>query len=152
MVTGIALAAVAAVIGGLLVAAQGPIYARLSAGLNRDPLIAVFLAFMTASVATGALVALSGRYRSASVSALASLPPWVWLGGLLGACHVVISMEAIPLLGAVAFLSLVIAGNLIGAAVYDYVGAFGLPQRPLVWKRVAGLSLVLLGAVVTLRS
>ena len=82
-----------AFVGGMLVAAQGPIYARLSAGLNRDYLLAVFLAFSTAAVLTGALALLSGSFRSLSVATLSHLPLWVWLGGVFGAIHVVISMQ-----------------------------------------------------------
>lgn len=152
MSPGLLLAGIGAVIGGMLVAAQGPIYAKLSEELNRDPLAAVFLAFLTATVATGLLVFGLGNWRSISASNLTSLPPWVWLGGLLGACHVVISMQAIPLTGVAAFLVLVIAGNLIGAAVYDHVGAFGLTARPFSSTRLMGLVLVVVGVLVTVRA
>lgn len=83
MSPGLLLAGIGAVIGGMLVAAQGPIYAKLSEELNRDPLAAVFVAFLTATVATGLLVFGLGNWRSISASNLTSLPPWVWLGGLL---------------------------------------------------------------------
>ena len=88
--------AVLAFVGGMLVAAQGPIYARLSAGLNRDFLLAVFLAFSTAAALTGALAFLSGSLRNLTVTTLTHLPLWVWLGGVFGAIHVVISMQSIP--------------------------------------------------------
>jgi transporter family-2 protein len=137
-------------IGGMLVAAQGPIYARLSEGLNGDSLAAVFLAFLSATVVTGLLVLGVGNWRS--ISGLARLPYWVWLGGLLGACHVVISMHAIPLVGISMFLVLVISGNLIGSAIYDHFGAFGLVSRPFNVLRLAGLVIVLVGVLVTLRA
>lgn len=146
------LAGMSAVIGGMLVAAQGPIYARLSEELNRDPLAAVFVAFLTAAMATGLLVVGFGSWRSISLPALASLPSWVWLGGLLGACHVVISMQAIPVTGVAAFLVLVIAGNLIGASIYDHFGAFGVTERPFGAGRLTGLMLVLIGVLVSVRA
>lgn len=152
MSAGLLLAGVAAVIGGMLVAAQGPIYARLSEELNRDPLAAVFVAFLTATVATAVLVVGSGSWRSICAPVLTSLPPWVLLGGLLGACHVVISMQAIPLTGVTAFLVLVIAGNLIGASIYDHFGVFGLAERPFGIGRLIGLMLVLTGVLVTVRA
>ncbi len=146
------LACTFAALGGMLVAAQGPIYARLSEGLSRDPLVAVFLAFLTATGATGLLVFGLGDWRNLSMSNLSLLPGWVWLGGLLGACHVVISMKTIPVLGASLCLVFVIAGNLIGGAVYDQMGAFGLDRQPLTVTRLIGLGLVLAGVVVTVRS
>jgi len=120
----------------MLVAAQGPIYARLSEGLRGDSLAAVFLSFLSATLVTGLLVVGAGNWRT--ISGVANLPPWVWLGGLLGACHVVISMHAIPLVGISAFLVLVISGNLIGAAIYDHFGVFGLAPRPFTASRLAG--------------
>lgn len=145
-------AGISAVAGGVLVAAQGPIYARLSKELNGDPLAAVFIAFFSATMVTGLLVAALGSWRSMSLSILASLPAWVWLGGLLGVCHVMISMRAIPVTGVTAFLVLVIAGNLIGASIYDHFGWFGVPEKPLGIARLAGLMLVLIGAAVTVRA
>jgi transporter family-2 protein len=146
------LACLSAAIGGMLVAAQGPIYARLSAGLNHDPLAAVSVAFLTATIAAGFLVVGLGNWRSITTASLGSLPRWVWLGGLLGACHVVISMQTIPRIGLGAFLVLVIAGNLIGAGLYDHFGAFGMTPRPFTAVRFAGLTIVLIGALVTAKT
>ncbi len=150
MPSGFIVACLGAAIGGMLVAAQGPIYARLSEGLRGDSLAAVFLAFLSATFATGLLVLGAGNWRS--MSGLANLPPWVWLGGLLGACHVVISMHAIPRVGVGTFLVLVISGNLVGAAIYDHVGAFGLVARPFTMVRLAGLVTVVVGALLTIRA
>lgn len=131
--------------GGLLVAAQGPIYARLSEGLGRDYLLAVFLAFSTAAIVTGAMALASGSFRNLSAATLGSLPAWVWLGGMFGAIHVVISMQSIPVLGVTLFLVIVITGNLVGAAVYDHFGAMGLAERPFSLTKALGLALVILG-------
>ncbi len=141
-----------AVVGGMLVAAQGPIYAKLSGELNRDPLAAVFVAFLTATLAIGLLALVSGSWRSISATVLLGLPSWVWLGGLLGACHVMISMRAIPVTGATAFLVLVVAANLIGASIYDHIGAFGLEERPFGMARLLGVMTVLVGVVITVKA
>ena len=119
MQTGVILLGGLALFGGFLVAAQGPIYARLSEGLGRDHMTAVFLAFLTATIALGILVLATGRHRTLVPGDLIRLPYWVWLGGLFGAIHVAISMQTIPVLGVSAFIVIVVAGNLIGAAVYD---------------------------------
>ncbi|MEL6465651.1 MAG: DMT family transporter [Pseudomonadota bacterium] len=143
--------AVMAFAGGMLVAAQGPIYARLSAGLNRDYLLAVFLAFSTAAALTGALAVLSGSFRSLTMTTITHLPLWVWLGGVFGAVHVVISMQSIPALGVTLFLVVVVAGNLVGAAIYDHIGAMGLEVRSLSWTKGLGLLLVIAGVGIVVR-
>jgi len=124
----------------------------LSEGLNRDPLAAVFVAFLSATVATGMLVLATGNWGSLSVVGLVALPPWVWLGGLLGVCQVMISMRAIPLLGVSVFLVMVIAGNLVAAALYDHFGVFGLAPRSFTRMRLGGLIIVVVGALLTTRA
>jgi transporter family-2 protein len=151
MSAGATILGAAAFIGGMLVAAQGPIYARLSEGLGRDYLVAVFLAFLTATLATGVLVFATGHHRAITVAAISGLPLWAWLGGLLGATHVLISMQAIPVLGVTLFLVIVVTGNLAGAALYDHVGAMGLSPRPMSWVRASGLVLVVLGVAIAAR-
>ncbi|PWJ21599.1 DMT family transporter [Jannaschia seohaensis] len=134
-----------AVLGGMLVAAQGPIYARFSLGLGRDHLLAVFLAFATATLVTGLFAFVSGSLRALTVVTVLSLPWWVWLGGLLGVVHVVISMQTIPMLGATLFLVLVITGSLLGGALYDHFGAIGLAERPFSTTKAFGLAMVIVG-------
>jgi transporter family-2 protein len=129
----------------MLVAAQGPIYARLSDGLGRDHLLAVFLAFLTATCATGVLACLAGSFRNLTMPSLIALPPWVWLGGLFGAIHVVISMQSIPMLGVTVFLVLVVTGNLVGAAIYDHWGVMGIAERPFSLPKAIGIGCVILG-------
>ncbi|MDU8914100.1 DMT family transporter [Aestuariicoccus sp. MJ-SS9] len=141
-----------AFIGGMLVAAQGPIYARLSEGLGRDPLLAVFLAFATAALVTGAMAFVAGSFRNLTVGTLGGLPLWVWLGGVFGAVHVVISMQSIPVLGVTAFLVIVVTGNLFGAALYDHLGAMGLAARPFSLAKALGLLLVILGVCIVARA
>lgn len=137
-----------AFLGGMLVAAQGPIYARLSDSLNRDYLLAVFLAFATATAATGTLALIAGSFRNLTIAVLVSLPPWVWLGGLFGAIHVVISMQSIPVLGVTLFLIIVVTGNLVGGAVYDHLGAMGLEVRSFSVAKGIGLILVVAGVTI----
>ncbi|AML51049.1 DMT family transporter [Falsihalocynthiibacter arcticus] len=134
-----------AFLGGILVAAQGPIYARLSEGLGRNYLLAVFLAFTTAAFVTGIMALATGSFRGLTTATLTGSPLWVWLGGMFGAVHVVISMQSIPVLGVTLFLVIVVTGNLVGAALYDHIGAMGLVGRPFSLGKGLGLALVILG-------
>ncbi len=134
-----------AFVGGMLVAAQGPIYARLSDGLSRDYLLAVFLAFATAAGVTGVMAVGFGSFRNLTFATISALPLWVWLGGMFGVVHVVISMQSIPVLGVTLFLVVVVTGNLVGAAIYDHLGAMGLAERPFSSAKAFGLLLVILG-------
>ena len=52
-----------AFLGGMLVAAHGPIYARLSEGMGRNSHLAVFLAFATAALVKGVIAVVTGSFR-----------------------------------------------------------------------------------------
>jgi transporter family-2 protein len=152
MPANLALFAAFAFFGGMLVAAQGPIYARLAEGLGRNYLLAVFLAFTTAALVTGLMALASGNFRGLTVGMLTGLPRWVWLGGMFGAIHVVISMQSIPALGASLFVVIVVTGNLFGAALYDHLGVMGLAERPFSAAKALGLVLVILGVGLVARA
>jgi len=143
--------AAAALVGGLLVAAQGPIYARLAAGLANNALAAAFLAFFTATICLALVLVASGAGRP-QPSVIAKLPFWVWLGGLFGAYQVVVSMTAVPQLGATLFIMLVVVGNMLGGALYDQFGMFGLERRPLTVGSLLGIGLAVLGVLIKVRS
>lgn len=152
MLAAIVMFGVLAFLGGILVAAQGPIYARLAEELGRNYLLAVFLAFATAALVTGFMALVTGSFRGLSAATLSGLPIWVWLGGMFGAVHVVISMQSIPVLGVTLFLVIVVTGNLAGAALYDHFGAMGLTARPFSLTKAFGLALVVLGVGMVARA
>ncbi|MEM7438620.1 MAG: DMT family transporter [Pseudomonadota bacterium] len=82
-----------------------------------------------------------------STAQLASLPWWVIFGGLIGVSVIVGSAAIAPATGAAAFFVCLIAGQVVGSAVVDQIGAFGMPRQPISLMRIAGLGLVVLGVV-----
>jgi len=84
-------------------------------------------------------------------SVLAALPWWSVLGGFVGVGIVAGAAALAPITGAALFFVCLVAGQLMGAALADHIGAFGLPVRSLSWTRMAGLGLVLLGALLVNR-
>ena len=46
-----------------------------------------------------------------------------------------------------AMISLIVAGQVLSSMVFDRFGLLGLPVRDITWIRVAGATLLLLGAV-----
>lgn len=134
---------------GMLIASQGAINGRLSGGLG-GPLQAALVSF---SVGWFALLALNLAFgnRLPSVSAMAGLPWWVWIGGLLGAVMVASSATAVPKIGVAAWVSAVIAGQLIAAVAYDHFGAFGQVIRQASPMRILGVVFLGLGVYLVRR-
>lgn len=80
---------------------------------------------------------------------LLSLPWWVLIGGAAGALFVLGGIMAAPRLGVAVFFTCVVLGQVIGAAILDQFGAFGLDRQPISWSRLLGILLVVAGAAIT---
>lgn len=74
-------------------------------------------------------------------------PWWLWIGGVLGAVYVISAAALTPKLGAAGFLVLVVAGQMVAAVLVDHFGLMGLTPRPVTLARLAGVALILIGAV-----
>ncbi len=88
-----------------------------------------------------------------SVSGLADglrAPPWMWLAGVMSALIVFAVALGPPRIGTTTTIALIIAGNLVMAAVIDRYGLFGLDRIGLTPVRVLGIALLGLGAGLTL--
>ena len=133
-----------ALIAGILVAVQAPTNAIL-AKASGSPVVAAFISFLVGTFALGALVtATSGRVFA---SELRDVPWYAWIGGLYGAVFVAVAAFAAPRIGIGVLLTAAIAGQLLAAVVLDHYGFFGLPRQPVNLTRIAGVALVLAGAV-----
>lgn len=105
----------------------------------------VFVSFLCA------LAALLVWERSfAGVRAATNEPPWLWVGGIASIYIVLAATVAVPRVGVVATIGLVIAGNLIMAALIDRYGWLSQDAIPLDRWRVLGLLLLAAGAALTL--
>lgn len=83
--------------------------------------------------------------------AVSGLPPWVFVGGVIGAVFLFVSLFAAPRLGVATTVALLIAGQLAAALVTDHFGWFGVPERPLSPLRVVGAVCLLAGALLIRR-
>ena len=138
----ILLAAAIMVVGGAMVAAQAPVNAVLARGLG-DPVLAACLSFGVGLVLLLLLSIVRGTAPPAG--SLAGAPWWAWTGGFFGAFYVAAAAWAVPKLGAVTTLGVVVFGQLVTALILDAIGAFGLPVHAISWTRVAAVVLVFAG-------
>lgn len=131
---------IAALFAGSMIAFQSPINARLG-GVMGGPLVATFFSFAVGTVALAILLAVSGNIPK--FGDIAQTQSWMWLGGLMGAIFVFVSISVVPVLGAALMISLFVAGQLIGAILIDKTG-FLLPQSiDIGWERLLALALML---------
>jgi len=87
-----------------------------------------------------ALIFLTGKGAELSARHLASVPLWVYLGGVCGLIAMVLIILATPRTNTLVSSILALVGNLGAALVLDYFfyGTFS-------WRKVAGICLILAG-------
>lgn len=133
-----------ALIGGIAIATQAPINARLRE-IVVSPVMSAFISFAIGTVALF-VMHLSGLGGPASFDKILKMPWWYWVGGLLGAFYVFAALVSVSKLGAATVVSLVIVGQLVAALAIDTFGLFGMPVIPISWQRVCGMLLLIAGA------
>ena len=137
-----------AVIGGVLLAVQAPTNAILGKATG-SPIVAAFISFLIGTLALGgAVAATSGKLFAPE---LKQVPWYAWLGGFYGAFFVAVMAFGAPRVGVAVLLTAGIAGQLAAALALDHYGLLGLSQHQVTPVRVAGVFLVLAGAVLVRR-
>lgn len=141
---GHALHVTAAIALGALVALQPPINAAMARALG-SPVLAATIS-ITISLAFMLVVSLASGQDFGALAGVRKLPWWVVLGGIVGAIFVAGSVVLAPALGIALFFVCVVAGQMVGAALADHVGAFGTPVEPVSAMKLLGIGLVIAGA------
>jgi transporter family-2 protein len=140
------LALILMAVAGLAVAIQAPLNSALGRTIDSS-VAAAAVSFGVGFVALVLLVALSGDSAAFGRAALA--PRWLLLGGLLGAFFVWASLWSVPVLGVLTTAATLILGQIVGAMVLDYIGAFGIAARDLSWTRLTAALLVGSGVILS---
>ncbi|SDR71063.1 DMT family transporter [Pseudomonas oryzae] len=131
----------------LLSGAMMPVQAGVNAQLAQridSVLAASLISFVVGSLAL-LFITLAQRELPTSLTPFRGLSWWHWTGGLLGVLFVVSAAFAAPRIGALLFMSLILAGQLTAAVVLDHFGWAGFPQSSLSLGKVAGLVLIVAG-------
>ncbi len=89
--------------------------------------------------------------RSGKLGMVTSTPPYLLIGGFLGAAILITAITAVPRLGTAGLIASFIVGQLIVAMLLDHFGAFGLRHIPITPVRIAGAVLLLIGMRLVLR-
>ena len=97
--------------------------------------------YLEATVFAIALVFITGKGAELSPAHMASVPLWVYLGGVAGLLAMVLIITGTPRTNVFISTILTLAGNLGMSLVLDY-----LFYEMFSWKRVVGVCLVLTGA------
>jgi transporter family-2 protein len=145
--SGTAVAVALTATAGLAGAVQAAVMGELGDRVGIAPAIAlsVIVAFLC-----GVTALLVWERSFAGVRAAFHEPAWLWIGGLLSVYIVLAITVGPPRIGVAATVGIVIAGNLVMAALIDRYGLFGQEVIPIDHWRLLGLVLVAAGAALLL--
>lgn len=82
-----------------------------------------------------------------SLAAFQAVPPFFWLGGLLGVAVVTVTLLLIPVLGATLTIALLVAGQMAASLLLDHYGVLMGTAHVLTPPRLAGVALLVAGIV-----
>jgi transporter family-2 protein len=142
-VVAVALTATAGLAGAVQAAVMGELGDRV--GIAPAIALSVIVAFLC-----GVTALLVWERSFAGVRAAFHEPAWLWIGGLLSVYIVLAITVGPPRIGVAATVGIVIAGNLVMAALIDRYGLFGQDVIPIDRWRLLGLVLVAAGAALLL--
>lgn len=132
--------------GGMAVAMQPSINARLAQKVGS--IESSLISFAVGTLALYVVAMISGR---GSLRAVGTASWWELTGGLLGAFFVTMTIIAVPRLGTLAVMAVIITGQLMTGAIMDHFGAFGLRHFPLTPLRCTGMLLLAAGAALIIK-
>lgn len=134
---------------GVGLSVQAAANARMGSLLT-VPTAGALVNFLVGTVALAA-VTFSGVFGRAEVAEAASAPWWAWIGGLLGATYISLTVIAVPRVGAALTFAAVIAGQLVGSVLLDSTGWLGVPKMPVSATRILGVLLLFAGVLLVQR-
>lgn len=142
------LIAVALVVGAMLPLQVG-VNAKLADSVA-SPLLSALLSFCVGTLALLTYVIITGVPLANAANAK-NASPIAWVGGLLGAFYVAMSIILLPKLGVAMAVSLIIAGQMLMSVVMDHFGLLGVPVREISLARICGIVLVFVGVLLIKR-
>jgi len=107
--------------------------------------MSAFVSFAVGTVALMLFLIVSGQFKFEFVSSQS--PWWIWTGGLLGTFFVAGIVILLPRLGVVLSFSLVLAGQMFAAILFDQFGWMGVAVREISMGKIIGALLLIVGVV-----
>ncbi len=139
-----------AFVAGAMTSYQPLINARLNDHLS-SPIWAAFVSFVVGTVIL-LIVGLfmnGGKFMSINTE---GLKWWMFTGGAFGAIFVTVAIYVVPHMGVAVMIAVMIAGQLLLAAVLSHYGVMADQAHPITWQKFSGLSLLAIGAIITLKA
>lgn len=134
-------------LAGLLMVVQGTLNTQLSKAIGR---VEGLLVVQTVGLLTSALLLFPFRLGGEGLGQLRQAPWYTLLGGVLGAAIVFSVVAAMSRLSIATATTAILVAQILGAAVIDHFGLFGVDRLPFGWLKLVGVGLFAAGARILL--
>ncbi len=141
--------AVLAIAGGMCLALQSTVNARMRDVLRGSPWGAAMVSVVVSAIILAVLAIAAGQGGQVARS-LGDGPWWAYLGGALGVVFLVTSLVAVVHMGATVTYIAVTLGGTFSAAIADRYGLLGLQPIELGWQRITAVGLMVVALALLL--
>lgn len=135
---------VVVVLGGAVIPVQVAANKRMEL-LVKSPVLAATIAMFIGGAALAVLTATGWMPRGHLAGAIEA-PWWVWLASAMS-IFTVVSIIALPRIGAAAVVAATVFGELLAGAVLDHFGWLGVRQIPMNGWRISGAIILFAGTL-----
>ena len=137
---------VLAIVGGISLAAQGGINAKLGVWL-KNPLLASLVAFLSSSIIAVLFVSIRQKNIPNWIE-IKQIPIYLWFsGGILSVIGISLYYYIIPKLGLSNMISLGLLGQLMFSIIASHFEWLGLPSEAIDFKRFLGICVIITGII-----
>jgi len=135
------------IIMALLLGAILPLQATINTRLSKivgGPVVSAFVSFSVGTIALLLYVLITRQIQLNKIP-FGQSSWWMWIGGLLGAFFVAGIVVLLPRLGVALSFSLVVAGQMAVAILFDHFGWINTTVREISLGKIAGAILLIVG-------
>lgn len=134
---------------GIAMTIQTAVNTQLKEYLH-SPLQAALLSFLVGTIVLAIFVFFQATPKP-TVSDLAHIPWYLWIGGLLGVYAISLSIYTAPKLGFLSLSGLIIFGQVLTSMLFDHFGWLGTEKVSINWQRLLGGVVIFIGVLLTLQ-
>jgi transporter family-2 protein len=132
------------IFAGFAIANMTPINAGLRNKIH-SPFVAIVLSLLISTLVTGLATLITKQALLPTAGFISTHPPFIWLGGLIGAVYVTSNVLMFPKIGAIETVVLPLLGQILLGIVIDTFGLLNSPKIPLSGSKIVGIILLIAG-------
>ena len=137
---------IALAVGGLIPIQTSP-NSRVRLSVGNHPVVSALISFSMALLVAIVATTISQGNALPQFAPGASLPWWLWLGGVVSSIFVIAGATLSTLIGTATTVITFNAGTIAAGQVLEARGAFGARKNPLTLTRLIGLAVIFLGVL-----